>query len=249
MESQVEIKQVSKSLGVMDVTVALEVIHHGIKSQPLKVQHAQPTDDCKTCLGKAQQPIKCDKCSATGESFERILDQGVIALKSLKCPDCQGTGMTTKPCADCTKVYEFDFSLERGFPTNGIQRFEVKDHSTSMNLRIKPSAHPRYQRVMDAPQHLVAVHVISLEQAVGLKPFEFELPHINGDPKYTLKFRSEPGKIYRDGDVHRFVGQGLPVYRTESSHGDCLVLFQVEFPTLEWFQKPGRMEQWKKLFE
>lgn len=247
-----------KFLGTIDIDVSLETVYHGATSQPLKVNYTNLNSECKICLGVGSTKIKCDTCKATGERFERVMESGVSVIKYVSCKDCSGTGAANKNCEKCNEVYEFDFALERGFPLGKIQRFELKDRKANMNLRIINSRHNIYQRVQGAPQHLATTYIISLEQAVGLKPFEFKLPHISGEASKQLEFKSELGKIYRDGDVHRFPGAGLPVYRSggvdkekekEVAFGDCLVLFQVEFPNAEWFSKPGRNEKWKALFE
>lgn len=253
--------QHQKFLGTSDVNVTLEAIYHGVSSQPLQVALPRLNAECKDCLGHSMIQMSCEPCKSSGERFERILDNGISSIKCISCKDCQGTGSVKKNCHKCTEVYDFEFTLERGFPSGKIQRFEVKDRSANMNLRILHSLHSLYQRVSGTPQHIATTFVISLEQAVGLKTFEFQLPHISGDAKRALEFKSEPGQVYRDGQVHRFVGQGLPVYRSSVTkekpttaqeaplaYGDCLVMFQVEFPHEDWFKAAGRKEKWKMLF-
>ena len=243
-----------KFLGTNDVSVPLDYFYHGVKSQTLTIKYHNVSSECKECQGAGSTKIKCESCKATGERFDRVMESGISVIKVAQCKDCQGTGIANKDCSQCISLYELDFSMERGFPPGKIQRFEIKDRSCNMNLRIHHSPHAIYQRVSGAPHHIATTYVISLEQAVGLKSFEFKLPHISGESSRTLEFKSEAGKIYRDGEVHRFVGQGLPVYRSgtdkekELAFGDCLVMFQVEFPNMEWFQAAGRIEKWKQLF-
>lgn len=237
-------------LGTIDVSVALDASYHGVKSQQLQVRHVDSTVECKACAGKSTLFKKCVHCDATGEIIDRICDKGTWRIQSKKCDICSGTGNAAIDCKNCVKTYEFEFSLEPGFPPGKIQRFQLKDRSANMNLRILTARHDLFQRVEDAPHHIATTFVLSLQQSFGLVPFSFELKHINGD---LLKFTSEPGKIYRHGDIHRFVGKGLPVYRSgtaekKPSFGDCIVVFEVKFPEHEWFEKVGQMDKLKTLF-
>jgi len=167
--------------------------------------------------GKADAVQPCAGCKGRGVKVViRQLGPGMIQQMQTSCPDCKGEGsiMADKDkCKDCrgekTVAEEkiLEVAIERGmkhgdkikFSGEGDQMPDIEPGDVICVLQQRP--HALFKR--DGP-HLILKKKITLLEA--LTGFQFTIKQLDGR---TLVVASEPGVVYKPGDVKGIESEGV----------------------------------------
>lgn len=246
----------TRYLGTMDFKVGLDVIRQGLEKSSFDLLVQNRGIACDECKHVGFVERKCAACQGEGEIPQKQIEADTVGLALQKCQSCEGSGNVKGHCSNCVKRHEFIVSFVPGVPFGTILPIEVPSLNAKIDLRLVQLPHPDIKR-MAAPhqEHLFVFVPISLKQALGLETFHVALKNLDAE---VLHYESVPGKIYASGDMHRFEGKGLPIYKANESkdgkeskaskYGDLILQFDVKFPEAAWFDAPGRREKIAAMF-
>jgi len=177
---------------------------------------------CKDCEGRGiriihggGQPLPhyepCTSCNRSGKSihpqFVCNVCQGRRVVKSTKRLEVViGKGM----CGGNKRIFPQEANEEPGaLPGDVIVTFDEQDHKNFKREGI----------------HLRVKKTITLMEAFG--GFKFTIKHLDNR---LLAIRSEPGVVYKPGDVKTIREEGMPAPRDPFTFGNLFVQFEVAFP-------------------
>lgn len=194
---------------------------------------------CKGCEGKGGKGVTaCSGCK--GRGIRVVIQQvgpGMIQQRQMQCPQCDGEGQVVpeggrcRTCAGAKTIKEkktLEVHVNKGSVPNQKITFageadEAPDRVTGdVVVVLQQGEHARFTR---KGSHLFLKKSITLLEA--LTKFEFLVEHLDGR---QLLAKSEPGHIYKPGDVVEIKDEGMPTANNPYVRGKIYITLDVEFP-------------------
>ncbi|EGR33410.1 hypothetical protein IMG5_054010, partial [Ichthyophthirius multifiliis] len=209
--------------------------------------------NCETCDGKGGSEVKqCTTCKGRGVQVKTIQMGPMIQQFQQECGTCKGEGKIINEkdkCKSCkgNKVYAQKSTLDIPIDKGAYDGQEIIMHGEAdeapgymagdLHVIVKTKPHKVYQR---EGADLIMKKKISLLEA--LTGFCFKIQTLDNT---EVQIATNPGEIIFDGAKKIVKGYGMPFYGDSMSHGNLIVVFEVEFP------KTGSLseQQLKKLAE
>jgi len=188
--------------------------------------------------GKPGAVTPCTGCRGRGVRVVlRQLGPGMVQQMQMRCPDCKGEGERIKQedlCKVCTgektvqeqKVLEV--FVEKGMRTGDQIRLRGEGNQSpdadpgDVVCIVKQKEHPIFRR--DGAS-LFMRREISLYEA--LAGFSFHFTHLDGR---VVNVKSQPGVIYKPGDIKAIENEGMPEPKRPLDKGYLFVELQIVFP-------------------
>jgi len=194
---------------------------------------------CKACSGKGGKGVTtCSTCKGKGiRTIIRQIGPGMIQQMQSPCSDCKGEGEIIPEkdrCNDChgektvsvNKILEvaIDKGMKHGdkikFRGEGDQLPGIEPGDVVCVLQQKE--HPLFKR---EGMHLFMKKHISLLEA--LTGFQFPVKQLDGR---WLSVKSQPGVVYRPGDIKAIHNEGMPRHRHPLERGILFIELLIDFP-------------------
>lgn len=165
------------------------------------------------------------------------LGPNIARQMQTRCPDCRGQGEVFQDkdrCGGCkgSKIIETDKTLEVNIDKGMRNGQKLMFHGEGSQLPdtekgdvivlVVQSQHEKFVR---QEENLFMTAKISITEA--LCGFQLVVDHLDGR---HLVIKSEPGKVYKTGDIRTVKNEGMPIYKNPFEHGHLYVKFEVEFP-------------------
>jgi DnaJ-class molecular chaperone len=199
------------------VNITLEEAFRGVHKQV----DVASVRECKACMAE------CSVCRGRG----RLLHAFAGNFMEVQCSACAGSGHSRKPalstsqCTTCNgscKIVStnvIDFDIPRGVHTGMCIQVQIQDLLVSVVVEITP--HSLFDRSGDDLTSLVN---LTFEEAFLGK--QVEIMHF--DEKIQIDTRDLG--IVVDGQTHRLVNRGMPVFQSQHKSGSLIVKLVVSRP-------------------
>mmetsp|Transcript_96 Transcript_96/g.134 ORF Transcript_96/g.134 Transcript_96/m.134 type:complete len:377 (+) Transcript_96:280-1410(+) len=192
---------------------------------------------CPQCRGVGGDPKGIAQCQSCDGKGMHILP-GQLGWPQWKtCSQCQGAGKQIHPgsicnCCNGKRVVKcskrLEVHVEKGMK-GGDQKTFTREANESPNLVagdvvviFEEQEHKYFKR---EGVHLRMRKRITLIEA--LLGFQFVVRHLDDR---ILLVKSEPGVVYRPGDVKAIMEEGMPAHRDPFTTGNLYIEIEVEFP-------------------
>jgi len=239
---------------VQKVTVTLEELYNGGRTIPLKYSRTLVCDKCEGRGGKAGAAQRCRPCHGSGVKVVlQQLGPNIARQMQSRCPDCRGQGESYADkdrCGACkgAKIAESEKTLEINIDKGMRHGQKLLFHGEGSHLPdtekgdvivlVQQLKHDTFVR---EENNLFMTAKISLTEA--LCGFQLVVKHLDGR---NMLVKSEPGKVYKKGDIRTVKNEGMPIYKNPFEHGDLFIKFEVEFPGNN-FVSPDKLQELEKL--
>jgi len=221
------------------IPATLEDLYNG-KTRKLKITRNRC---CKTCKGtgssKPELVKECDKCKGKGV-VNKIIQMGPGFVQQTRgvCDACQGQGQKSDDkysCKACNgkKVLPeektLEINIEKGMKNGQAIKFEGESDERPGVLPgdiifvIQEQPHNVFKRSAD--NLFIEKKKINLSEA--LTGFAFKLQTLDGR---TVLIKSKKNSIIKSEDILIADGEGMPIFKNNSSKGNLVINFEVEFP-------------------
>lgn len=227
---------------VFPLKVTLEDVYNGTTKKLRLTKNVLCTD----CGGKGGKNVEqCKSCKGQGIKIViRQLGPGMIQQMQTYCDDCHGEGSVVSDkdkCKKCdgAKVLKEKKTLEV-FVNKGMKHGERITYNGEADeapdtipgdvvVVLQQQEHALFQR---EGNNLFLRKKITLAEA--LTGFQFTVTHLD---ERVLLVKSDPGVVYKPGDVKSIRNEGMPMAKNPQDKGQLFIEFQVEFP------KPEQLEE------
>lgn len=209
---------------VFNLEIPLEQFYNG---------HTRKIRVRKTVIQKdfEGEMIDCQRCRGRGVVIiDRRLGPGMIQRMQQHCPDCEGQGKIIPPGMLKKETKVLSVFITKGmkpgekikFSEEGDQHPDIIPGDVIVVCRRK--VHPVFKRTPEGC-HLIMQKKITLLEA--LTGFTFHVEHLDGR---ILVVKSEPGKIYKSGDIKAIRDEGMPLRHEPMTRGHLYINLEVVYP-------------------
>jgi len=191
--------------------------------------HVTKTVICARCTGKGGTGVtQCQRCRGQGNIIvDRRLGGNMIQRMRMECDVCSGKGEVIPesgrcvPCAGKgvrkeSKVLTVDIAKGMKHNEKVVFSEEGDQHPDEIHgdivVILKQVEHKTFTRTPDGCHLMFRQSITLLEALTG---FQFAVTHLDGR---SLIINSEPGAIYKDGDVKAIKEEGFPVRGGHNGH-------------------------------
>jgi DnaJ family protein A protein 2 len=222
---------------VFELQVPLEEFYNG-HTRKIRVTK---TVICSTCNGEGGTGVEtCTLCRGRGARIvDRQIGHNMVQRMQVQCNKCDGKGQTIPrggQCRACSatgtkqerKVLEV--FIQRGmkhgdkitFNEEGDQHPDLIAGDVVVVLKARP--HATFQRTPEGCHLIMKKNITLLEALTG---FQFDVTHLDGR---VLAVSSEPGTIYKSGDLKAIREAGMPLRGDVMTFGHLYIELTVTYP-------------------
>jgi DnaJ family protein A protein 2 len=232
---------------VYPLKVTLDELYNGC-SKKLRLTKSVICPGCNGKGGKGDAVVTCKTCKGRGVKVViRQLGPGMIQQMQMPCDDCDQSGQVIPEkdkCQQCEgnrtikEKKTLEVHIERGmlqsqkivFNGEGDEAPETIPGDVVVVLQQKE--HDVFQR--DGGNLFMKKSITLFEALCG---FSFKVQHMNDDPARYMMIKSEPGVVYKPGDIKVIASEGMPTHKNPYVRGHLYIKFEVEFPKSHTFSE------------
>ncbi|GAU96196.1 hypothetical protein RvY_07678 [Ramazzottius varieornatus] len=226
---------------VYPLNVTLEDLYKG-KVVKISIDKTVLCGQCNGYGGKSGTAQRCGSCRGTGVRVSlRPIGPGMMQQVQEECSKCRSTGQDFADADRCKKCDGKQTTREKKVHEIEIDR--GRKHGDKILLRgagdQKPNVDPgdvivvlqmvKHEEFDREGSHLM--RTLSIDLVEALCGISRPLKHLDGR---TILITRKPGVPIKPAELYVVKGEGMPVYRNPTEHGDLIIKFDIRFPEPNW---------------